>query len=145
MNLKVRDGPLLEKSVSAHQSFSHLYTGRGHPALLQMSLGQEAILNHGLSTHSQNSLERWSNGPSMDDLSGLGTAVQAYLPGLILRERRLWARKDTHKMPIMSILVLFKCTFLGLEALQASLEILMHSQVEEPSSLDLSKATLYKL
>ena len=48
-------------------------------------------------------------------------------------------------MPIMSILVLFKCTFLGLEALQASLEILMHSQVEEPSSLDLSKATLYKL
>ena len=72
MNLKVRDGPLLEKSVSAHQSFSHLYTGTGHPALLQMSLGQEAILNHGLSTHSQNSLERWSNGPSLDDLSGLG-------------------------------------------------------------------------
>ena len=48
-------------------------------------------------------------------------------------------------MPIMSILVLFKCTFLSLEALQASLEILMHSQVEEPSSLDLSKATFYKL
>lgn len=61
MNLKVRDGPLLEESASAHQSFSHLYTGTGHPAaaakslqpaLLQMSFGQEAILNHGLSAHS---------------------------------------------------------------------------------------------
>ena len=51
MNLKVRDGPLLEKSASAHQNFSHLYTGTGHPAaaaaaksfqpaLLQMSFGQ---------------------------------------------------------------------------------------------------------
>ena len=80
----------------------------GHPALLQMSLGQEAILDHCLSAHHQNSQERWSNCPSLNELSGPGTAcpplargqghaVQEYLPHLVLREKRLFSGKGDYE------------------------------------------------
>ncbi|TEA32851.1 hypothetical protein DBR06_SOUSAS4210176, partial [Sousa chinensis] len=49
------------------------------------SLGQEAILDHCLLAHSQNSQERWYNCPSLDELSGpMGTGLGGNCTGCVI-------------------------------------------------------------